>query len=138
MFDSQNNPKNSTTIMPWNVVLLLLIGGCQGTSSKNLAGPLSDVIKLSDCRNISRHQDHFPNRSSVEVIHNYIHDNNMILPTTVPIDEPVPISIVPPQPSEPQPEYTLVTPIKKCVPNNVPPGILRRSQHTTQVPDHLN
>ena len=79
-------------------------------------------------------------RSSAEVSHDNIPDDNMILPATVPVDTPVPISIVPSQPvaTEPQPEPTVLSHIEKCVPNIVPPGILRRSQHTIHVPNRLN
>ena len=64
----------------------------------------------------------------------------MILPATVPVGTPLPISIVPSQPvvTESQPEPAVVTPIKKGVPNIVPPGILRISHRTIHVPDRLN
>ena len=103
-------------------------------------GPLSYVIKPSGGRIIRRYHDHVRIRSSVEIRQDNIPDDNMILPATVPVDIPVPISIVPSQPvtTEPQPESAVVTPIENCVPNIVPPCILRISQRTIHAPDRLN
>ena len=95
---------------------------------------------LSDGRIIRRHHDYVTIRSSVEVSEDNIPDDNMILHATVPVNTPVPISIVPSQPvaTEPQPERAVVTHIENCVPNIVPPGILRSSQRTIHLPDRLN
>ena len=78
-------------------------------------GPLSYVINLPDGRIIRRHHDHVIIRSSAEVSHDNIPDDNMILPATVPVDTHVPISIVPFQPVAIEPEPVVVTPIEKCV-----------------------
>ena len=101
-------------------------------------GPLSYMIKLPDGQIIRRHHDHARIRSSAEVSQDNIPDDNMILPATVPVDTHVPISIVPSQPVATEPEPVVVTHIEKCVPNIVPPGILRRSQRTIHIPDRLN
>ena len=102
-------------------------------------GPLSYVIKLHDGRIIRRHHDHVVIRSSAEVSQDNIHDVNMIFPITLPVDTHVPLSIILSQPVaiESQPEPAVVTPIENCVPNIVPPGILRRSQRTIHIPGHL-
>ena len=68
------------------------------------------MIKLPDGGIIPRHHDHVRIRSSAEVSRNNIPDDNMILPVTVPVDSPVPISIVP---TEPQPEPAVATPIER-------------------------
>ena len=125
--------------MPLNVVLmweiLCFVRTCENSRGDRWLpgciiqkpGPLSYVIKLPDGRTIRRHHDHVRIRSSAEVSQDNIPEDNMILPATVPVDTHVPIPIVPSQPvaTEPQPEPVVATPIEKCVPNIVPPGILR-------------
>ena len=56
------------------------------------------VIKVYNGRIIRRHQDHVRIRSSVEVSQDNIPNDNMILYATVPVDTPIPISIVSYQP----------------------------------------
>ena len=53
----------------------------------------------------------------------------MILPATVPVGTPVPISIVPSQPVATDPQPAVVSPIENCLPNIVPPGILHISTY---------